>query len=231
MITKFIHVFLGNEKPQFKDLENYVVIKYATIWKQLGINLNINEDLLNLIEKDNPSSCENCCSKMLSNWLDLTPEASWGMLLDAVDKLQEKPYTTANHTANKLPDTVEKLDTAADKLPDTVEKLDTAADKLPDTVEKLDTAADKLFDTVEQLDTAADKLPDTVEKLDTVADKLPDIVEELDTAADKLPDTVEKLDKAADKLPKVVNQLWEVVDKLPKTVGKMHVAMYIIHCA
>ena len=178
-------MFLGNSRPELKDINNYVVIKCATEWKQLGENLNIDEDLLNIIDKDNPNNCENCCSKMLSSWLDLDPNASWSILLDAVDK--------AINTINKVPATDEKLDTAADKLPDTVEKLDTVADKLPDTVEKLDTAADKLPDTVEKLDTAADKLPNTVEKLDSAADKLLDTVEKLDTAANKLPKEAGKM--------------------------------------
>ena len=150
-------MFLGNNRPELKDVNNYVVIKCATKWKQLGENLNIDEDLLNIIDKDNPNNCENCCSKVLSLWLDLNPNASWGILLDAVDK--------AKNTINKVPDTIEKLNTAADKLPDTVEKLDTAADKLPDTVEKLDTAADKLCNAVEKLDTATNRLPKETGKM------------------------------------------------------------------
>ena len=189
-------VFLGNSRPELKNIENYVVIKCATMWKQLGKNLDIDDDLLNIIEKDNPDSCENCCSKMLSEWLDLNPNASWRILLDAVNKAQ---------STTRIP---KKLETAADKLPDTVEKLDTAADKLPDAVEKLDTAADKLPDAVEKLGNAADKLPDTVEKLDT--------------AADKLPDAVEKLGNAADILPKAVGQLCETIHKLPEVVHKIH---------
>ena len=155
---------LGYNRPELKEINNYVVIKCATKWKQLGENLNIDEDLLNIIDKDNPNSCKNCCSRMLSLWLDLNPNASWSILLDAVDK--------AINTINKVPATDEKLDTAADKLPDTVEKLDTAADKLPDTVEKLDRAADKLPDTVEKLDATTDKLLDTVEILGTAANKV-----------------------------------------------------------
>jgi len=73
-----------------------VVVKYAANWKELGKNLNIDEDLLNIIEKDYPHDCENCCSKMLSDWLDLTPEASWQILLDAVDKLQDKLNTVVD---------------------------------------------------------------------------------------------------------------------------------------
>ena len=73
-----------------------MVVKYAANWKELGKNLNIDEDLLNIIEKDYPHDCENCCSKMLSDWLDLTPEASWQILLDAVDKLQDKLNTVVD---------------------------------------------------------------------------------------------------------------------------------------
>ena len=55
---------------------------------QLGRNLNLNEDLLKITEKDNLHDCKKCCTKMLSTWLDSTPEASWEMLLDAVEKTQ-----------------------------------------------------------------------------------------------------------------------------------------------
>ena len=112
-----------------------MVIKYAANWKQLGKNLNINEDLLNIIDNDYPH-CEDCCSKMLSDWLDFTPHASWETLLNAVDKTKNTSY--------RVPETVEKL---ADKLIGTVEMIGISADKLPDTVEKLDTAAEKLPDT------------------------------------------------------------------------------------
>ena len=65
-----------------------MVTKCATNWQQLGKNLEINDDLLNIIEKDYPHDCERCCSKMLSEWLDLTPDASWKILYDAMDKLK-----------------------------------------------------------------------------------------------------------------------------------------------
>ena len=88
MITKFNHIILGNEIPQLKDISNYVVIKCATKWKHLGRNLNIEEDLLSIYEKDNPNNCEDCCIRMLSEWLDSTPDASWEMLLNSANNLQ-----------------------------------------------------------------------------------------------------------------------------------------------
>ena len=79
--------YVGNEKPKLKDLNNYVAVNFATNWKQLGRNLDIREDILKIIEKNYPQDCEECCSRMLSQWLELTPNATWGMLLEVVDKI------------------------------------------------------------------------------------------------------------------------------------------------
>ena len=201
---------LGNERPQLKDIENSVVIKCAPNWKQLGRNLNISEDLLNIIEKNYPR-CEDCCSQMLNDWLDSETDASWGILLTAVDKAQS--------TLNTLPDTGKNLDIVAEKLLDTVEKLDTVAENVPHTVAKLDIAAEKFTDTVKKVDTAAEKLSHTVEKLDTAAEKLTNTVKKVDIVAENLPCTVEKLDTATDRLPKVVDQLCNVVER---AVGMSH---------
>ena len=119
-----------------------MLTKVAANWKQLGKNLEINENLLAIIETNNPHDCESCCSEMLSEWLDLTPNASWKILNNAVDKTQDE--------LNEIPNAVESLNNAADKLPDTVERLCTAADRLPDVVKKLDAVKDKLPDTVEE---------------------------------------------------------------------------------
>ena len=139
IITNHIYLnILGDERPQLKDINNYVVIKSAPNWKELGRNLSIDENLLNIIEKDNPNSCENCCSKMLNDWLDETPHASWGILLDAARKIQDD--------LNRLPSGAEILDPVADELSGITEKLDTAADKLSDKNEKLDIEANKIFE-------------------------------------------------------------------------------------
>lgn len=199
--------FLGNKRPLLQDIDNYVVIKCATNWKELGRNLNIHEDFLNIIEKDNPYNCENCCSKMLSDWLESTPNASWAILLDAMDK-----------TKNKLTNTSENLDTVDDML-------DNAANKLPVAVEKLDSFADKLDATADKLDTEMDKLPDIVEKLDTTADKLPGTVEKLGSAVNKLPKAVNQLCEAVDKLPRLIGkvQIAEDID-LDNSTGNIYIS-------
>ena len=81
-------MYIGNTKPALKDLYDYVAVQYAVNWKQLGRNLNSNENFLKIIEKDHPQSCEDCCNRMLYEWIELTPNATWGTLVEAVDKLQ-----------------------------------------------------------------------------------------------------------------------------------------------
>ena len=39
-------ILLGKEKPLMKDVEDYVVIKLASQWKELGNQLNIDKDSL-----------------------------------------------------------------------------------------------------------------------------------------------------------------------------------------
>jgi len=65
-----------------------VAVKYATNWKQLGKNLNVQDEILKIIEKDYGPECEECCSRMLNQWIEVTPNATWGMLLEAVDKIE-----------------------------------------------------------------------------------------------------------------------------------------------
>ena len=77
---------LGKEKPPIKEMANHVVPMFASKWKRLGIQLNIEEHLLQNIEKDHANDCEGCCSKMLTEWLDMNTDASWGILINALDK-------------------------------------------------------------------------------------------------------------------------------------------------
>ena len=96
-----MNVFLENERPKLKDINNTVVIKFATNWKQLGRNLKIVDNLLNIIEKNHPHDSETCCSDMLNQWLDLTPNASWKLLNRAIKKTQDELNEAVNKNNSK----------------------------------------------------------------------------------------------------------------------------------
>jgi len=83
-------------------LNNFVVPKFATSWRQLGAQLNIENHLLRIIEKDHPHDCEGCCSKMLQEWLDLDSTASWEILINALHALDDDVTTSTKSLLVKL---------------------------------------------------------------------------------------------------------------------------------
>ena len=72
-----------------KDINNYVVTKWAPRWKELSRQLNINQDSINILERNHANDCEVCCSRMLEAWLDenIHDDATWEILICAIDKL------------------------------------------------------------------------------------------------------------------------------------------------
>ena len=77
----------GKEKPTLRDINNNVVPKWASKWRQLGTQLNIDQHLMDNIEHDHSNDCESCCSEVITEWLDINPAASWEDIIAAVDSL------------------------------------------------------------------------------------------------------------------------------------------------
>ena len=78
-------------KLDLKDLFLFVVPKYTSRWEQLGTLLGIPMGKLYAIEYENQTSADDCCLKMLSNWLQCDNAASWGKVQNAVDLLVSNP--------------------------------------------------------------------------------------------------------------------------------------------
>ena len=72
-----------------KDIDKYVVERWASKWQKLGSKLNIEEHLIRNIECDHPNDCEGCCRIMLSKWLEETAHATWDMLIRALDEISD----------------------------------------------------------------------------------------------------------------------------------------------
>ena len=76
---------LAKTRPAEKDLQRYVTPTYATNWREIGIQLNLSNGDLSVIEEDNPRSVKKRCNAMLSKWLEVDASASWETLLRAID--------------------------------------------------------------------------------------------------------------------------------------------------
>ena len=72
-----------------KDINDYVVPRYAPRWKQLGRQLNIDQNLINILQHDHGGDCVECCTRMLEAWLEQNTldNATWETLFYAIDNL------------------------------------------------------------------------------------------------------------------------------------------------
>ena len=63
-----------------RDLNRYVM-KYATNWHDIGIELGLDLDVLDIIEKDHSQQSVKCFQKTLDKWLKLnTIDVTWKTL-------------------------------------------------------------------------------------------------------------------------------------------------------
>ena len=53
-------------------------------WFDLGLQLNISEDNLDIIKQNNPNDTKACRREMFSAWLEINPDASYRQLVDAL---------------------------------------------------------------------------------------------------------------------------------------------------
>ena len=68
-----------------RDLNRYVIWKYATDWEDIGIELGLKLDVLKIIANDNPLKSVACLRNTLDKWLELnTDDATWKTLEIAI---------------------------------------------------------------------------------------------------------------------------------------------------
>ena len=72
-----------------KDINDYVVTKWASRWKQLGRQLSIDQNFISILQHDHGNDCVECCSRMLEAWLEqnIHDNATWEILIYAIDNL------------------------------------------------------------------------------------------------------------------------------------------------
>jgi len=80
-----LHVSVGSEEIVTpKDLIKYAK-KIATKWKNVGFELGLQPEDIDIIAVDNPTSCEEACKSMLLKWYRKNSQPTFGMLLRAID--------------------------------------------------------------------------------------------------------------------------------------------------
>ena len=87
-----IYIPVGIDRPSMKYLYRNQVIKgiasacknRKSAWRQLGFELSLNPDDLNIIQQNHEKCVESCCGAVLEKWLERQPHASWEKLKEAL---------------------------------------------------------------------------------------------------------------------------------------------------
>ena len=83
-------VSLEDGIPTTRDLNRYVTKKYAADWKDIGIELGLEFDVLDVVEKDKTQQSIACFQKTLDIWLKLTRNATWKTLEVALTNVRRQ---------------------------------------------------------------------------------------------------------------------------------------------
>ena len=63
-----------------RDLNRYVIKKFAGDWNDIGLELGLKYDTLKIIGQNTPNKVEDCLKDVLDKWLKLNPKATWRIL-------------------------------------------------------------------------------------------------------------------------------------------------------
>ena len=67
------------------ELTSHVIMKVVTKWHSLGIQLGLQPELLNSIERNYSKDSQRCCVEMFKEWLvNSELEPSWSSLIEAL---------------------------------------------------------------------------------------------------------------------------------------------------
>ena len=80
-----------DDTPSIRDLNRYVTKKrYATEWKDIGIELGLALDVLEIVKKDHHNESVACFQNTLDKWLKLVPGATWKALEVALTNVRRQ---------------------------------------------------------------------------------------------------------------------------------------------
>ena len=85
-----------HREPQLKELWEHVVPRVAAHWQEIGVQLDIECYILDIVDKDHGHhGCEETCRRMFQRWLERkahtgTQERTWKTVVDALNKVVGK---------------------------------------------------------------------------------------------------------------------------------------------
>ena len=111
LLTHFIVMCAGTDKPNMILLNNHVRGEAAPQWHKLGEQLLMSAltHKLDVIEEEYNGDNKRCCSEMLTHWLDDDFKATWNKMLHTLEQNGHSQVVTSI----KKHDTIKGLQTAS----------------------------------------------------------------------------------------------------------------------
>ena len=97
-----------------KDLENHVIPSVCPMWREVGIQLDLDVTILNVIDEEYTKLARKC-SRMFEEWLKQDVDASWSAVLNACTRVKENLASGPDESRTK--DHVEALCQLSRSLP------------------------------------------------------------------------------------------------------------------
>ena len=97
--NKLFCSFLESERPKLNELIEIVTPEYASVWKTIGILLNLNSETINIIEHDCHCKAVGCCNAMFTKWLEVDDNATWKKIKEV---LNSPVIRKSNNGCNRL---------------------------------------------------------------------------------------------------------------------------------
>ena len=72
-------MIVGDRRPEHKELAQFLV-EHSLKWKDIGLQLGLQQSLINLIEADHPLNKRECFRVALQRWLEQDVHATWSTL-------------------------------------------------------------------------------------------------------------------------------------------------------
>ena len=79
-----------------------MVLKVAHKWNDLGLQLLLRPEALDIIKLDHPRDAKECCKCVFKQWLDTTTDATWNKLISALKSSDVQLDYLADQIENML---------------------------------------------------------------------------------------------------------------------------------
>ena len=87
-IQYHIIILIGLEIPTEQEFNNYIRDKVAKDWYDLGVQLGITFEKLNIIKINDSGNVQMCCTMMFQYWLQVDAKANWNKLIKALEDIK-----------------------------------------------------------------------------------------------------------------------------------------------